>query len=332
MKVSVLGAGGWGTSLAILLHENSNSVTLWEFNKEYSHTLDSYRENFYYLPKVKIPSGITITNDLYEAATGKDVIIISTPTQYIRSALKELKNATTRNSLIVNVSKGIENDTLMLVNDIIQDIIPDVTPEQICCVSGPSHAEEVSRKIPTAVVCASNSSSSAKTVQDLMSNNYFRVYTCDDVTGVELSGALKNVIAIATGIADGAGFGDNTKAAIMTRGLNEIMKMGLKAGARMETFFGLSGVGDLIVTCSSPHSRNRFVGQEIGKGKSLETVLTEMKMVAEGVATSRSALMLSELRGIEMPIVKEVNEILFNKKDPLDATNELMLRSLKSEI
>lgn len=237
MKVSVLGAGGWGTSLAILLHENSNSVTLWEFNKEYSHTLDSYRENFYYLPKVKIPSGITITNDLYEAATGKDVIIISTPTQYIRSALKELKNATTRNSLIVNVSKGIENDTLMLVNDIIQDIIPDVTPEQICCVSGPSHAEEVSRKIPTAVVCASNSSSSAKTVQDLMSNNYFRVYTCDDVTGVELSGALKNVIAIATGIADGAGFGDNTKAAIMTRGLNEIMKMGLKAGARMETFF-----------------------------------------------------------------------------------------------
>lgn len=332
MKVAILGAGGWGTSLAILMHFNKHNVTLWEYDPEYAKTLDLYRENFYFLPKVKIPSDIRITNDLTEAASRKDLVLISTPTQFIRESLALLKEVDFKNSLILNVSKGIENDTLLLVNEIISDMVPGLSKEQIACMSGPSHAEEVSRKVPTVVVCASSDRTTASDIQRAISNNFFRVYTSDDVVGVELGGALKNVIAIAAGIADGAGFGDNTKAAIMTRGINEIMKLGLSMNARMETFFGLSGIGDLIVTCSSKHSRNRFVGEEIGKGKMLTEVLSEMKMVAEGIATSKSSLMLAKDKGVEVPIVMQVNDILFNNKSPIEATNELMSRDLKSEI
>lgn len=331
MDISVLGAGGWGTTLAILLYKNGHNVTLWEYNKEYAATLDAYRENFYYLPKIKIPKLIHITNDLQKAVSEKDIITIAAPTQFIRHSFESLKEHNFGNSVILNVSKGIENQTLMLVHEIILDIFPKAKRNKIACLSGPSHAEEVAKLVPTAVVCASENASASKMVQEAFSNEFFRVYSSTDLIGVELGGALKNVIAIAAGIADGAGFGDNSKAAIMTRGINEIMKMGLKMKAKSETFFGLSGIGDLIVTCSSKHSRNRYVGEQIGMGKKLQNVLKEMKMVAEGVSTSKSAYELAKKLKTEVPIIEQVNKILFHNMSPAAATKSLMLRSLKQE-
>lgn len=331
MKIAVLGAGGWGTTLAILLNDNGFNVTLWEFNPEYAKTLKEYRENFYYLPKIKIPNSITITNELEEAVHGKNLIVIATPTQFIRSSLSELSNFDFKDSILVSVSKGIENKTHFLVSDILSDVFKKVKKKNLLCLSGPSHAEEVSKKIPTAVVCAGEDNSKTKIVQKIFSNDYFRVYRNDDLVGTEVGGALKNVIAIAAGISDGAGFGDNTKAAIMTRGINEIMRLGLKLKAKKETFFGLSGIGDLIVTCASVHSRNRSVGEQIGKGKKLSTILKEMKMVAEGVATTKSAFELSRKLDIDLPITQQVFNILFKDKDPHKATELLMKRNLKEE-
>ena len=331
MQVSVLGAGGWGTTLAILLNENGHDVTLWEFNPDYAETMRKFRENFYYLPKVKIPAGINITNNLSEAAEAGELLVISTPTQFIRSSLKSLKEFDFGNKIILNVSKGIEIDSLLLVNEIVEDIFPKADPMRIAALSGPSHAEEVARNVPTAVVCASKDISIAEKVQKVFSNEYFRVYSSTDVAGVETGGALKNVIAIAAGIADGAGFGDNTKAAIMTRGISEIMRLGLTRGAIKETFYGLSGMGDLIVTCASKHSRNRFVGEQIGQGKKLEDILSEMKMVAEGVSTAKSSLQLAKENNVEVPIIEKVNEILFKGVSPVEATRDLMLRTLKAE-
>lgn len=331
MKIAVLGAGGWGTTLAILLNQNGLDVTLWEFNPEYAKTLKEYRENFYYLPKIKIPNTIAITNELEAAVHGKNLIVIATPTQFIRSSLSELSNFDFKDSILVSVSKGIENKTHFLVSDILSDVFKKVKKKNLLCLSGPSHAEEVSKKIPTAVVCAGEDNSKTKIVQKIFSNDYFRVYRNDDLVGTEVGGALKNVIAIAAGISDGAGFGDNTKAAIMTRGINEIMRLGLKMKARKETFFGLSGIGDLIVTCASVHSRNRSVGEQIGKGKKLPVILKEMKMVAEGVATTKSAFELSKDLNIELPITHQVYNILFKEKDPHKATELLMKRNLKEE-
>lgn len=331
MKIAVLGAGGWGTTLAILLNQNGFEVTIWEYNPEYAKTLQEYRENFYYLPKIKIPNSITITNDLGFAVHNKNLIVIATPTQFIRKSLESLSNFDFKACLIVSVSKGIENKTLLLVSDIIIDIFKKVKRTNILCMSGPSHAEEVSRKIPTAVVCAAEDKSKSRIIQRVFSNQYFRVYTNDDLIGTEIGGALKNVIAIAAGMSDGAGFGDNTKAAIMTRGINEIMRLGLKMNAKRETFFGLSGIGDLIVTCSSVYSRNRSVGEQIGRGKKLNTILKEMKMVAEGVATTKSAFELSKKLNIELPITHQVYKILFKDKDPHKATEILMKRNLKGE-
>ena len=331
MKIAVLGAGGWGTTLSILLNENGFDVTLWEFNTEYAKTLKDYRENFYYLPKIKIPTTINITNDLEFAAKGKSIIVIATPTQFIRNSLAFLNNFDFKNSLLVSVSKGIENGTNLLVSDILLDIFKKVKRKNILCLSGPSHAEEVSRKIPTAVVCAGEDDAKSKIVQKVFSNDYFRVYRNNDLIGTEVGGALKNVIAIAAGMSDGAGYGDNTKAAIMTRGINEIMRLGLKLKAKRETFFGLSGIGDLIVTCSSRHSRNRSVGEQIGRGRKLKIILKEMKMVAEGVATTKSAFELSKKLNIELPITHQVYNILFKDKDPQLATKILMKRNLKEE-
>ncbi len=331
MKVSVLGAGGWGTTLAMLLNENGHEVTLWEFNKTYADTLRNHRENFYYLPKVKISDKIFITNNALEAVQNKELIIIAAPTQYIRKSLSSISDFDFGDCYVVSVSKGIENNTLLLVSDMLLDIFKKIKRNNLACLSGPSHAEEVSRKVPTAVVCASENIEAAKTVQKIFSNEYFRVYTSSDLIGVETGGALKNVIAIAAGISDGAGFGDNTKAAIMTRGISEIMKLGVKLGAKKETFYGLSGIGDLIVTCSSQHSRNRTVGFQIGKGKKLQEILSEMKMVAEGVPTSKAAFELSGKLNIELPIIEEVYRILFEGANPIESTRNLMLRSLKEE-
>ncbi len=331
MKIAVLGAGGWGTTLAVLLHSNGNDVTLWEFNPEYAKTLAEYRENFYYLPKVKISGDIKITNDLDFAVHGRDLILISTPTQFIRNSFSSLANFDFSDKMVLTVSKGIENGTLFLVSEILLDIFRKLPRKNLLCLSGPSHAEEVSRKIPTAVVCASANIAKSRIVQKIFSNNYFRVYTNSDLIGTEVGGALKNVIAIAAGISDGAGFGDNTKAAIMTRGINEIMRLGLKLKARRETFFGLSGIGDLIVTCSSEFSRNRSVGIQIGKGRKLNSILKDMKMVAEGVATTKSAFELSKKLGIDTPIIHQVHNIIFKNKDPHKATELLMMRNLKDE-
>jgi glycerol-3-phosphate dehydrogenase (NAD(P)+) len=331
MKIAVLGAGGWGTTLAILLNRNGHNVTLWEYNNEYANTLDEYRENFYYLPKIIIPKEIKITNDIGFAVHDKNIILITTPTQFIRNNLSPLVNYKFKDEIIVSAAKGIENETLLLVSDIILDIFNYSKKEKIVSLSGPSHAEEVSRRIPTAVVSASINHKTAEYVQKVFSNNYFRVYSSSDLIGTEIGGALKNVIAIAAGIAVGAEFGDNTIAALMTRGINEIMKLGLILKAKRETFFGLSGIGDLIVTCSSPHSRNRYVGEQIGSGKKLSVVLKEMKMVAEGVATTKSAYELSKKYKIEMPIVEEVYAILFEDRSPHLATKNLMQRNLKPE-
>jgi glycerol-3-phosphate dehydrogenase (NAD(P)+) len=330
VKISVLGAGGWGTTLAILLCRNGHNTTLWEFNKEYAATLKEYRENFYYLPKVKIPKKIHITNDVVEALSDKDLLLFVVPTQYIRSSFKSVEGFDIRKSIVVSAAKGIEMGTHMLVSDIISDIFK-VKKNKLACLSGPSHAEEVSRRIPTTVTCASNDLDLSGKLSKIFSNDYFRVYSNNDLIGTELAGALKNVIAIAAGISDGAGFGDNTKAALMTRGMREIMRLGMKLGAKKETFFGLSGIGDLIVTCSSKHSRNRFVGEQIGRGKKLAVILKEMKMVAEGVATTKSAYELSKRFGIELPITEKVYRILFKGVTPHNAMLDLMLRKLKTE-
>lgn len=331
MKIGILGAGGWGTALALLLQKNKHNVTLWEYQREYAHTLDEFRENFYFLPKVKIPLEIKITNDIDIAVYKQDIILISTPTQFIRHVINEIKHIDLTNRIILSVSKGIENSTLMTISDIFLDVFLKLKKKNIVVLSGPSHAEEVARNVPTAVVAASTDTGNANKVQKAFSNKFFRVYTSSDVKGVELGGALKNIIAIAAGISDGAGFGDNTKAAIMTRGSREIMRLGLKLGSKEKTFFGLSGIGDLIVTCESKLSRNRFVGEEVGKGRKLNDVLSEMKMVAEGVATTKSTRELSKKIHVELPIIEQVYKVLFSGKNPHKATEILMTRNLKAE-
>jgi glycerol-3-phosphate dehydrogenase (NAD(P)+) len=331
LKISVLGAGGWGTTLAILLYRNGFNTTLWEYNKAYAKTLTEYRENFYFLPKIKIPSRLHITCDFEEAVTDKNLLLFAVPTQYIRNSFRNYKGFDMQDKIIVTAAKGIENNTNLLVTDILKEIFR-LNARKIACLSGPSHAEEVSRKIPTAVTCASADIKIARKVSKIFSNEYFRVYSNNDLIGTELAGALKNVIAIAAGISDGAGFGDNTKAALMTRGMREMMRLGIKLGAKKETFFGLAGIGDLIVTCSSKHSRNRFVGEQIGKGKKLKVILKQMKMVAEGIATTKSAYDLSVKSGIELPITHKVYDILFRDVSAYAAMNELMTRKLKSEV
>jgi glycerol-3-phosphate dehydrogenase (NAD(P)+) len=331
MKISILGAGGWGTALSIVLHRNKHKVTLWEFNPEYAHTLREYRENFYYLRGIKIPDAIKISDDIEKAVSAAEMIVVSTPTQFIRNVMEKIKNFHFRDKILLNVSKGIENGTLMTVSEIFLDILKNINKKNIASLSGPSHAEEVVRNIPTAVSVASSDEKNARLVQKTFSNRHFRVYTTNDIKGVELGGALKNVIAIAAGIAEGAGFGDNTKAAIMTRGIREITRLGKKMGADEKTFMGLSGIGDLIVTCMSRLSRNRYVGEQIGKGRKLRQVLSGMKMVAEGVATTKSAHQLARKLNVELPITEQVYKMLFEDKNPHQATEELMTRDLKKE-
>lgn len=331
MKISVLGAGGWGTTLAILLSKNGHKTTLWEYNKEYAETLKEYRENFYYLPKVKIPRNIKITSNTKEALSESEILLFVVPTQYIRPSFEEFNGFDLRDKVVMSASKGIENNTYLLVSDILRDVFK-VRKNKLACISGPSHAEEVSRKIPTTVTCAASDISLAKYLSKAFSNSYFRVYSNNDLIGTELAGALKNVIAIAAGISDGAGYGDNTKAALMTRGMREIMRLGILLGAKRETFFGLAGIGDLIVTCSSKHSRNRYVGERIGKGEKLKAILNDMKMVAEGVATTKSAYELSRKFKIELPITHKVYDMLFKNVSASKAISDLMKRKLKTEI
>jgi len=331
MNISVLGAGGWGTTLAILLNSNGHNVTLWEFNESYCEVLNAKRENVTFLPGVTIPSSLTITHDLRLACTDKNVIVIAVPTQFIRSVIKNIEFDLIKNSILVSVSKGIEVDTDLTVSQIIRNVYSKISPVQIGVLSGPSHAEEVSRYIPTTVVAASTDIATARLLQSTFMNSYFRVYSSLDLVGVELGGAFKNVIAVGAGIIDGLKYGDNTKAAIMTRGVAEISRLGIALGAFPETFAGLSGMGDLIVTCMSKHSRNRFVGEKIGSGMKLKDVLSGMSAVAEGVATSKSATQLAMKHNIETPITFEVYKILFEDKDAAKACNDLMTREMKPE-
>ncbi len=331
MKISVLGAGGWGTTLAILLHYNGHAVTLWEYKSLYARTIRKTRYNKIYLPGIKIPHEINVTHDLEDATINQNLIVLAVPSQYLRSVIKDVKFSNIKNSILVSVAKGIEINSLMTMSQVLRDEYNSIDRDQIGVISGPSHAEEVSRRIPTAVVAASTSKETSKTIQASFITSYFRVYGSTDILGVELGGAFKNVIAIGAGIIDGAKFGDNTKAAIMTRGIAEISRLGQALGAEADTFSGLSGMGDLIVTCMSRHSRNRYVGEEIGKGKTLKQVLKSMEMIAEGVETSRSASQLAKKHKVETPITSEVYKILFEGKDPVKATTDLMTRDMKME-
>jgi glycerol-3-phosphate dehydrogenase (NAD(P)+) len=331
MKVTVLGAGSWGTTLAIVLFDNRHDVILWTYKSEQAELIRTRRENPTFLPDIPIPPQINVTSDILAACRGRDMIVAAVPAQFLRSVIEKIADLDLTHTIICNVAKGIENSTLMTMSEVLLDVLKHERRENIAILSGPSHAEEVCRKLPTAVVSASFRLKTAKLVQDAFLTPYFRVYVNEDIRGVELGGAIKNVIAVGAGISDGAGFGDNTKAALMTRGIYELTRLGVRMGAQPRTFAGLSGIGDLIVTCMSRHSRNRYVGEQIGKGRKLEEILKEMVMVAEGVATTRSVYDLARKHHVEMPIVCAVYEMLFEGKDPQEAMRELMTRDAKGE-
>lgn len=331
MKITVLGAGSWGTTLALVLISNGHDVQLWTYKKEQAELMQEKRENPQFLPGIFLPPQLQIVTDIEAACSKREMIVAAVPAQFLRSVVERIAHLDLTQTIICNVAKGIENTTHMTMSEVLLDVLEHEKQDNIAILSGPSHAEEVSRQIPTAVVAASFREKTAKIVQEAFMTPYFRVYLNDDVRGVELGGALKNVIAVAAGISDGAGFGDNTKAAIMTRGIYEITRLGVKLGAKPRTFAGLSGVGDLIVTCMSRHSRNRYVGEQVGKGRKLEDVLKEMVMVAEGVATARSALELERKYRVELPIITEVHRVLFEGKDARQATRDLMTRDAKGE-
>lgn len=327
-NVVVIGAGGWGTTLATVLANNKFNVKIWGYEQEVVDEINNRHKNSTYLEGVQLPKNIEATSDT-TITENADFVVNAIPTQYIRKTLERF-NFVLKDKIIVNGAKGIENKTLMCVSKIFEDVA-GIDPEHYVVLSGPSHAEEVARKMPTTVVAASKNRSYSQKIQESFSNNYFRVYSSDDIIGCELGGALKNIIAIAAGIIDGLELGDNTKAALITRGLAEMSRLGIELGADALTFSGLSGLGDLIVTCDSRHSRNRSVGEKIGKGMTLDEILKQMKMVAEGVNTTISAVELGKKSGIEMPIAEQVHNILFENMSPRQAINELMNRKFKSE-
>ena len=327
-KISVMGTGSWGTALAILLHNNGHQVMLWSAHPEKAASLNENREDPKKLPGIKIPEEIAITGDEKKALDSPDIVVFASPSAYMRAISKRLSPLIRQGQIIVNVAKGVEENTLMPVCDVIKEEIPQA---DVCVLSGPSHAEEVGRGLPTTCVISAHTQETAEYLQSIFMSPVFRVYTTPDILGVELGGALKNVIALAAGTADGLGYGDNTKAALITRGITEIGRLGKKMGAQMETFYGLSGIGDLIVTCASKHSRNRKAGYLIGQGYTMEEAMKEVQMVVEGVYSARAARELSEKYEVEMPIITEVNKVLFEKKPAAEAVMDLMLRDKKVE-
>ena len=332
MKTTVLGAGSWGTTLALVLLENGHDVNLWTYKAAQAQLMTEKRENPSFLPGIYLPLQLDIMTDIARPCQNPDLIVSAVPAQFLRSVIERIADLDLKDTVICNVAKGIENETLMTMSEVLLDVLKHEKKENVAILSGPSHAEEVCRKMPTAIVSSAYKNKAAKLVQDAFMTPYFRVYVNEDIRGVELGGAIKNVIAVGAGISDGAGFGDNTKAAIMTRGVYEITRLGVKLGAQPRTFAGLSGIGDLIVTCMSRHSRNRYVGEQIGKGRKLNDVLREMVMVAEGVASTRSVRDLARKHRVEMPIVESVYEMLFEGKDPQKATAQLMTRHAKGEL
>jgi glycerol-3-phosphate dehydrogenase (NAD(P)+) len=331
-KITVLGGGSWGTTMAILLAEKGLPVTIWEYLHENVLMIQKDRENKKYLPGIKIPQSVQITDDLEEALKNSEIILVVLPSHTVRSHMKKIALMKINPYAFVILSKGLENDTFFRMSEVVKDCLGKEYSEKIITLSGPSHAEEVSRKFPTAVVIAGSGQELLENIQQVFSNDYFRIYTNSDQIGVELGAALKNIIAIACGISDGLGYGDNTRAGIITRGLAEISRFLAAQGAVPSTFMGLSGLGDLVVTCTSRHSRNRKLGELIGQGNTLSQALEKMIMVAEGVKTAKSAFALSQKNKIEMPITSEVYKVLYENQSPLAAVNNLLKRKQKSEI
>ncbi len=337
-KIAVIGAGSWGTALAILLGRKGLSPVVWARNPQIVEDILKHRENRTYLPGHCIPDSVEFTSDFSRAVTGMDAILLVVPSHGMRTVAQRLAEIL-KNQLVADLpraiifaSKGIENDTLLTMSELLEQILPECLAGHIACLSGPSFAEEVARSMPTAVTIAASDQRLAKRLQNLFSTDYFRVYASLDMIGVQLGGALKNVMAIAAGISDGLGFGHNSRAALITRGLAEMARLGVRLGANPLTFAGLAGLGDLVLTCTGDLSRNRQVGLKLGQGLSIENILKEMKMVAEGVRTSRSAYHMSEKYKVDMPITVQVYKVLYEGLDPRAAVRELLTRPLKQEL
>ncbi len=326
--ISVIGAGSWGTALALLLHKNGHHITVWSAIKDEIGMLLKEHEHKEKLPGVKLPGDMIFTTDLEASINGKDILVLAVPSPFTRSVSHSMKEYVSNGQIIVNVAKGIEEKSLLTLSQVIEEEIPQA---KVAVLSGPSHAEEVGRGIPTTIVVGAQEKATAEYLQNIFMNEAFRVYISPDVLGIELGAALKNVVALAAGIADGLGYGDNTKAALITRGITEIARLGTAMGGRFETFCGLTGIGDLIVTCASMHSRNRRAGILIGKGYSMEESMKEVKMVVEGVYSAKAAMALAQKYNVQIPIIEQVNAVLFEGKEAGAAVKELMIRDKKLE-
>ena len=329
MKISVVGDGGWGSALAVLISRNGFNVKLWGAFSEYVEEVKQSRINYKFLPGIKLPKNIELSSDLKYVLSGTEYVILAVPSYYMRRVLKKIKKFEGfRKLTFLSVSKGIEYSSKKFMSEVIAEELGNV---KLAVLSGPNIAAEVARGIPSAAVCASRIKKTAKSFQDVLMSKSFRVYTNDDLIGVEMAGALKNIIAIACGISDGIGYGTNTKAALLTRGLAEITRFAVSLGAKAKTFSGLAGCGDLVTTAFSSKSRNRSLGEKLGKGQSLKTILDGMEMVAEGVITAKAVIKMAEKHNMEMPITNEVCNVLFKNRNPYDAVEALMLRAKKRE-
>lgn len=328
INIGVIGSGSWGSALAILLDSNGHNVSIWTHSPDILDKFNETRRLEHALSGIDFPDTIDLTDDMEAICSDKDLIVLVTASPFIRSTLENAKPYIKEGQIIVNASKGIEDKSLLTLSDVILDVIPEA---EVAVLSGPSHAEEVSKGLPTTIVIGAENHETSSYLQDIFMNENFRVYTSTDVLGIELGGALKNVIALAAGVSDGLGFGDNTKAALMTRGLAEIARLGVAMGGKSETFAGLSGVGDLIVTCSSIHSRNRMAGYYIGQGFSPKEAMEKVKQVVEGVHSAKAALALSRKYKVEMPIVEQVTLVLFENKNAKEGVSDLLLRDKREE-
>ncbi len=327
MRIAILGSGSFGMALSCLLNNNGHNVKIWSRSEDEIRQINENHVMERYLPGLKIPQEVVAYSEMDRAVEGTELVVLAVPSVAIRECSRKLKDFLT-NQIIVSVAKGIEDKTLKRLSEVIKE---ETGSEKIAVLSGPSHAEEVAQNMPTVVAVSSDNKDICDIVSDVFMNEYFRVYPNDDLIGVELGGALKNVIALCAGVSDGLGFGDNTKAGLITRGLAEITRLGVKMGGKRETFSGLTGIGDLVVTCASVHSRNHRAGELIGKGFTPENAVDEVKMVVEGVNTAKAALKLGEKYGVELPIIEQANEVLFYHKNPRDAVLDLMLRTKKYE-
>lgn len=326
--IGMIGAGSWGTALTYELSSKGHTVTVWSIAQDEVDMLNLYHEQRTKLPETYLPASVTATTKLDEAIYGKDLLVLAVPSPFTRSTARSMAPYVAENQLIVSVAKGLEENTLMTLTQVIEQEIPQCRTAALC---GPTHAEEVGKGLPTAIVAGARSRQDAQYVQDIFMTDWFRVYTTPDVLGMQIGAALKNVVALAAGVADGLGYGDNTKAALITRGIAEIARLGIAAGGKVETFAGLTGIGDLIVTCASMHSRNRRAGILIGQGKSPDEAMAEVQQVVEGVFSARAAAQLAAKYHVDTPIIDEVNAVLDEGKNPREAVQDLMMRSRKAE-